>query len=89
MDRRRPGQRRQGGHVVLRPAIPGTGVISGGFDATAVRPSMFLERGKVFIFGREPVRIDILTSPSGLDFASSYRRRNVVTKWLSDAKPTA
>ena len=50
----------------------------GGVDATAVRSSMFLERGKVFIFGREPVRIDILTSPSGLDFASSYRRRNVV-----------
>ena len=34
----------------------------GGFPASKVKPSMFLERGKVFIIGRKPVRIDILYS---------------------------
>ncbi|HWE04301.1 MAG TPA: DUF6036 family nucleotidyltransferase [Tepidisphaeraceae bacterium] len=50
----------------------------GGFPANKVRPSMFLERGKIFIIGREPVRIDILTSPSGVDFAACYDRRQTV-----------
>jgi predicted nucleotidyltransferase len=50
----------------------------GGFPASKVKPSMFQERGKVFIFGREPVRVDILTAPSGLDFDTSYERRNTV-----------
>jgi hypothetical protein len=39
---------------------------------------MFAERGKVFIIGREPVRIDILTSPTALDFDACFARRNVV-----------
>jgi len=34
----------------------------GGFSAKNVKPSMFLEKGKVFIIGREPVRIDIRLS---------------------------
>jgi predicted nucleotidyltransferase len=50
----------------------------GGFPPSKVKPSMFQVHGKVFIFGREPVRIDLLTSPSGLDFAASYARRNMV-----------
>jgi hypothetical protein len=50
----------------------------GGFSAAKVRPSMFLAEGKVFIFGREPVRIDVLTAPSGVDFEKSYARRKVV-----------
>jgi hypothetical protein len=50
----------------------------GGFASRAVRPSLFQVKGKVFIFGREPVRVDILTSPDGLDFEASYGRRNVV-----------
>src|SRR5438552_7832280 len=50
----------------------------GGFSASKVKPSMFRATGKVFIFGREPVRVDILTSPSGVDFEPSYARRNVV-----------
>src|SRR5215217_5383173 len=49
-----------------------------GFSASKVPPSMFLAKGKVFIFGREPVRIDVLTSPSGVDFEESYARRNEV-----------
>jgi hypothetical protein len=39
-----------------------------GFPADRVRPSMFQEGGKVFMFGRKPLRVDILTSPSGIDF---------------------
>ena len=50
----------------------------GGFPAAKVRPSMFVEKGKVFIFGREPVRIDVLAAPSGVDFEESYSRRNEV-----------
>jgi hypothetical protein len=50
----------------------------GGFPAAKVKPSMFAALGKVFIFGREPVRIDILTSPSGIDFDACFARRNVV-----------
>ena len=51
----------------------------GGFPASKVKPSMFLQKGKVFVFGREPLRIDLLTSPSGIDFEESYTRLNVVT----------
>jgi predicted nucleotidyltransferase len=49
-----------------------------GFSARQVRPSMFLEKGKVFIIGREPVRIDILTAPSGVEFGGCYERRHQV-----------
>jgi hypothetical protein len=49
-----------------------------GFPASRVKPSMFQQKGKVFIFGREPVRVDILTGPSAVDFETSYLRRNTV-----------
>ncbi len=49
-----------------------------GFAAHQVRPSTLRHTGKVFIFGREPVRIDLLTSPSGVDFEGCFERRNVV-----------
>lgn len=50
----------------------------GGFPASKVRASLFRAKGKVFIFGREPARIDVLTDPSGVDFEGSYTRRTVV-----------
>ena len=50
----------------------------GGFSPGQVKARMFLSAGKVFVFGREPVRIDILTAPSGLDFEACYSRRNEV-----------
>jgi hypothetical protein len=50
----------------------------GGFPASQVPPDLFVTKGKVFIFGREPARIDVLTSPSGVDFDVSYARRNEV-----------
>lgn len=49
-----------------------------GFPASQVKPRMFTEPGKIFIFGIEPVRIDILTGPSGVDFDECYARRRVV-----------
>ncbi|HEY1683569.1 MAG TPA: hypothetical protein VGG19_02305 [Tepidisphaeraceae bacterium] len=50
----------------------------GGFSAAKVKPSMFQKQGMVFILGREPVRVDIFTGPSGIDFESSYQRRTIV-----------
>jgi predicted nucleotidyltransferase len=46
-----------------------------GFPAESVPPSLFLQRGKVFVLGREPFRVDLLTNPSGVDFESCYARR--------------
>jgi predicted nucleotidyltransferase len=50
----------------------------GGFPPSKVKPSLFTDPTAVFIFGREPVRIDILTNASGVDFASAYARRHEV-----------
>jgi predicted nucleotidyltransferase len=49
-----------------------------GFSATSVKPSLFQKQGMVFVFGREPARVDILTGPSGIDFESSYAQRRTV-----------
>jgi hypothetical protein len=46
-----------------------------GFPAASVPSSHFLQKGKIFIFGREPFRVDILTDPSGVDFEFCYGRR--------------
>lgn len=40
-----------------------------------VTAETFLQVGKVFQFGRVPVRIDLLTTPSGIEFDECYRRR--------------
>jgi hypothetical protein len=47
----------------------------GGFTAAEVAPSLFMQEGKVFAFGREPVRIDLLTRPSGILFEECYARK--------------
>jgi hypothetical protein len=49
-----------------------------GYTASALRPFLQAQAGKVFIFGREPVRIDILTGPDGVEFNKCYARRNIV-----------
>jgi len=46
-----------------------------GFSAERVAPELFLEPGKIFMFGRVPVRIDLLTAPSGVEFERCYTRR--------------
>lgn len=49
-----------------------------GLSAEALRPKDFEDRGRIFMFGREPARIDVLTDPSGIDFQKCYKSRNVV-----------
>ena len=46
-----------------------------GFASGTVPPAMFLEQGKIFRFGVKPVRIELLTSPTGIDFEVCYPRR--------------
>lgn len=46
-----------------------------GFAAASVPPQKFLSKGHIFVFGREPFRVDILTDPSGVEFEDCYARR--------------
>ena len=46
-----------------------------GFSAASVPATNFTQKGKIHMFGREPVRVDILTDPSGVDFDACYERR--------------
>lgn len=46
-----------------------------GFDAPNLNEALFLGPGKVVRMGFPPVRIEVLTSVSGLDFESAYSRR--------------
>ena len=50
-----------------------------GFSAGSVPAAAFLERGKIFRMGVKPVRIEILTQPSGVEFDACYGRRVVDT----------
>jgi predicted nucleotidyltransferase len=50
----------------------------GDFAVSQVKPSKFQKKGNLFIFGREPVRVDILTEATAIEFESSYVRRHVV-----------
>jgi len=49
-----------------------------GFTQQQVNQSMFKRTGKVFVVGREPVRVDILTNASALSFDDCYARRKIV-----------
>jgi hypothetical protein len=55
-----------------------------GFDVPALRPALFLEDERVVRMGRPPLRIELLTSVSGVRFASCYEDR--VTDRLGDAE---
>lgn len=48
-----------------------------GFGATGVSPELFLEPHQVTRIGRSPLRIEILTTVSGLDFIEAYAQRVV------------
>ena len=50
----------------------------GGFSRAEVAAEKFLEVGRVFVFGKKPVRIDLLTGPSGIEFDACYQRRRIV-----------
>lgn len=46
-----------------------------GFSSTSLSPDLFLEAGRIVRFGMPPMRIEVLTGISGVDFADSYRER--------------
>lgn len=46
-----------------------------GFADESVNPSIFLEPDKIVRMGKPPLRIEILTGVSGVDFRSCYDRR--------------
>jgi hypothetical protein len=46
-----------------------------GFAMEALEPSLFLQEGKIVRMGVPPLRIEILTSISGVSFAECYRDR--------------
>jgi predicted nucleotidyltransferase len=50
-----------------------------GFAPQSVPPELFEQRGKIFMFGRKPWRVDLLTNASGVDFEDCWERR-VVTE---------
>lgn len=53
-----------------------------GFSAKSIDERSFAEPGKVFQIGIPPVRIDVLTQVSGLNFDEAYRNRQ--TEKLGD-----
>lgn len=50
-----------------------------GFSAKSVNVAMFHEPGKIFQIGVPPMRIDVLTKVSGVDFEAAYSRRESKT----------
>jgi predicted nucleotidyltransferase len=49
-----------------------------GFESPELRPGLFLEKEKVIRMGLPPVRIEILTTLSGVDFDGCYSRREII-----------
>ncbi|MHC4872729.1 MAG: hypothetical protein ACYTFY_12880 [Planctomycetota bacterium] len=46
-----------------------------GFDLPEINDSLFLEKDKVLRMGNTPIRIELLTSISGVDFQDCYEQR--------------
>ena len=51
-----------------------------GFSVEDLRPELFLEGARVIRMGVPPVRIEVLTSVSGVDFEECYEER-IVEQW--------
>jgi hypothetical protein len=49
-----------------------------GMPESQVSKDLFLERDKVIRMGVPPVRIEVITGASGVDFAECYSRREVI-----------
>lgn len=49
-----------------------------GFEPPELQPGLFLEKDKVIRMGVPPLRIEILTTLSGVEFDVCYSRREVV-----------
>lgn len=48
-----------------------------GFDVPNLSPELFLEKGKITRMGVPPMRLEILTSISGVSFEECYKNRTV------------
>jgi hypothetical protein len=53
----------------------GSALAKFGYEAFAVEWPKFAERNRMAVIGREPLRVDILTSISGVDFKQAWRGR--------------
>ena len=50
-----------------------------GFDTPQLKEDLFLEKEKNIRMGNPPLRIEILTSIDGVEFAECYRNKRIVT----------
>ena len=50
-----------------------------GFDVPELRKELFLDEGRMSRFGREPMKIEILNSISGIRFEEAYLNHKVVS----------
>lgn len=48
-----------------------------GFNVPELNPELFLQQNKIIRMGNAPVRIELLTSISGVSFNECYRNRNI------------
>jgi hypothetical protein len=48
-----------------------------GFDLPAVKPALFLRKGKIIRLGHEPMRLEILNEIDGVTFHECYKRRRI------------
>ncbi len=51
-----------------------------GFDLPKVKPSLFLQKGKIIRMGYEPMRLEILNEIDGVTFKECYNRRRVANQ---------
>jgi predicted nucleotidyltransferase len=51
-----------------------------GFRTENLRKEIFMENNSLIVIGVEPLAVDILNYLSGVDFASAYERRQVVSR---------
>jgi hypothetical protein len=49
-----------------------------GMDSTQVSEDLFLEKDKIIRMGNPPVRIEVITGASGVNFSECYSRREVI-----------
>ena len=50
-----------------------------GFDLPAVKPALFMRKGKIIRMGHEPMRLEILNGIDGVSFHECYRRRRIAS----------
>ena len=48
-----------------------------GFDLPKLKPTLFLQRGKIIRMGLEPMRLEILNEIDGVSFSECFRHRSI------------